>query len=345
MTHRVLKVALLPLLLGLLLGDAAFAGSDRAGNQKHAEAPSELTALEFLIGDWDLTTSFAQSDGSRRQEKARLTARWAMGGMGIAVEETHGYSDGVGGVFVSTVLYSVHPKTRQIVGASNNTLGNRKTREVTVEDDRIVFIQAGELFEGRQGFNRVTLFNISQDRYESRLDACTDSETPCRENTYSYLAERRQPSTRDLGQKAQTEAPKSEVRKLAERYLQHYVDQDLEACAKLLAEDAEFQDSAMRLVGRDRIVEGLGEVFASLTIDDFDTPRWTESGPRLVGVDGTVRFRQDGAFVGQPGIDFHFAIPITVILEIAEGKVIRHLDIVDVPRYMQQLRNQLPESS
>lgn len=343
MTHPAPKVALLALLPSLLLCASAFASADHPGSPKHAEAPVELAALEFLIGDWELTTSFAQADGSRRQEKAQLIARWAMGGMGIAVEETHGYADGAGGVFVNTVLYSVHPKTRQIVGASNNTLGNRKTREVTVEDDRVVFIQAGELFGGRQGFNRVTLFNISPDRYESRLDACTDSETPCRENTYSYLAERRQPSTQDMGQTVETpaDAPKSATLKLAERYLQHYLDQDLEACAKFLAEDAEFQDSAMRLVGRERIVEELGEVFASLTIDGFDTPRWTESGPRLVGVDGTVRFHQDGAFVGQPGTEFHFAIPITVVLEIAEGKVIRHLDIVDVQRYMEQLRNQL----
>ena len=73
--------------------------------------------------------------------------------------------EGVGGSFVSAVLYAVHPETRRIVGASNNTLSNRKRYEVTVEEDRIVIVQSGELFRGRRGFNRNILFNITPNRY------------------------------------------------------------------------------------------------------------------------------------------------------------------------------------
>ena len=58
-----------------------------------------------------------------------------------------------------------------------------------VEADRIVIVQTGELFDGRKGFNRLVFFNISPDRYELRLDACFDSGEPCKENTYSYVAE------------------------------------------------------------------------------------------------------------------------------------------------------------
>jgi hypothetical protein len=158
---------------------------------RHSGAAPELEALEFLIGDWDLTTSFAQAGGSRRESKAQMTARWAMGGFGIAVEETHGYAQVEGGIFVSTALYTVHPETRGVVGASINTLGNRKNYEVTVEDDRIVIFQAGELFRGRKGYNRHVLFNITSDRYELRLDSCVEEGDACTEGTYSYVAERR----------------------------------------------------------------------------------------------------------------------------------------------------------
>ena len=169
----------------------ALADGDKGDHGKHPAAPAELAALEFLIGDWDLTTSFAQADGSRRESQARLTARWALGGFGIVVEETHPYAQVAGGIFVSAVLYTVHPETRQIVGASNNTLGNRKNYEVSVEADRIVITQSGELFQGRQGFNRNVLYNITPDRYELRLDACVEEGEACTEDTYSYVAERR----------------------------------------------------------------------------------------------------------------------------------------------------------
>lgn len=156
---------------------------------RHPEAPPELSALEFLIGDWDLTTSFAQPDESRREAKARLQARYGLGGFGIVVEETHGY--GEGGVFINSVLYTVRPKTRRLVGASNNTLGNRKFYEVTVEKDRLVIIQSGELFRGRKGFNRHTISNITPDRYELRLDSCGEDGETCVEGSYSYVAVRR----------------------------------------------------------------------------------------------------------------------------------------------------------
>ena len=167
-------------------------GAAHAESAKNPEAPPELAALEFLIGDWDLTTSFAQQDGSRREAKARLQARYALGGFGIAVDETHGFGDST---FVSSVLYTVHPKTRRLVGASNNTLGNRKLYDVTVEEDRIVIVQSGELFGGRQGFNRHTISGITPNRYQLRLDACQEDGETCVEGSYSYVAVRRGTST------------------------------------------------------------------------------------------------------------------------------------------------------
>lgn len=205
MHHSALRVALSILLLSHLSVVAAVAsGGPQDG--KHEAAPPELAALEFLVGDWDLTTSFAQADGSRRHTEAHLQARWAMGGMGIVSEEIHSYGDGAGGIFVNTVLYSVSSKSRQIVGVSNNSLGNRKMYDVTVEDDRIIMRQTGELFDGRQGFNRLVFFNISPSRYELSHDACFDGDRPCKENTYSYVATRRPAPTADKAPVAEDDA-------------------------------------------------------------------------------------------------------------------------------------------
>lgn len=187
MSHRIPCNRLVALVLAVVASLASDAQADRV---KSPAAPHELAALDFLIGDWDLTTSFAQPDGSRRQASASLMARYALGGFGISIEETHNYEEGAGGVFVSTVLYVVHPETRRLVGASNNTLGNRKHYDVTVEDERILIVQSGELFDGRAGFNRQVIFNITQDRYELRLDACSDDGATCSEGTYSYVAKR-----------------------------------------------------------------------------------------------------------------------------------------------------------
>ncbi len=160
---------------------------------KHPDAPAELKALAFLVGEWDLTTSFAQADGSRREAKAQLVGRWALNGMAIVVEETHPYPGGANGIFASMVIYTVRPKDGRIVGASNNTLGNRKHYEATVKGDEVHLVQTGELFEGREGFNRHTLHSIGPNSFSLRLDACPESGENCKEGSYSYIAKRRAP--------------------------------------------------------------------------------------------------------------------------------------------------------
>ncbi len=189
MSARALIPALTITLLFLLSGPAVSADADSGRNPA---APDELEALAFLVGDWDLDTSFEQPDGSRRQARARLSARYALGGYGISVEETHPYELGDGGSFVSAVLYTVHPESRRIVGASNNTLGNRKHYDVTVEADRILIHQSGELFAGREGSNRLVFSGMTEDRYEMRLDSCDTTGQTCEEGTYSYVAHRRE---------------------------------------------------------------------------------------------------------------------------------------------------------
>ena len=188
MHHRFVHPVLI-LILSALTAFPATAGE--VG--KHPDAPAELAALEFLVGEWDLTTSFAQADGSRREAKAKLVGRWAMNGMAIVVEETHPYPEGAGGIFAGMVIYTVRPKDRRIVGASNNTLGNRKHYEATVKADEVHLVQTGELFKGREGFNRHTFHSIGPGSFSLRLDACPAKGEDCKEGSYSYAAKRRTP--------------------------------------------------------------------------------------------------------------------------------------------------------
>lgn len=312
----------------LIAGSPAMAAS----HDRQPHPPPELEALAFLIGDWDLETSFAQADGTRRTASARLSARATADGFGLLVEESHPYGDDPYGRFASSVIYMVHPKTRTIVGASNNSLGNRKHYDVTVGDGYITIEQSGELFGGRQGTNRHTLFDISANRYALRLDSCDLDGKNCTEGTYSYIANR-QKQARIAPVKPPAIIQPGSPRAVAQRYLERYAAQDLDALAPLLADDAVFQDSIMHLSGRDQIVAGLGQVFESLTIDGYEAHRWIESGPRLVSADGIARFRQKIQGKGE----LRFEIPMVVVLDISDGRIVRHLDLVDVPAYRAQL--------
>ena len=187
--HHRFSPTLLVLILCVMTALPGFAGEV----EKHPDGPAELKALAFLVGEWDLTTSFAQADGSRREAKAQLVGRWALDGMAIVVEEIHPYPEGDGGIFANMVIYTVRPKDRRIVGASNNTLGNRKHYEVTMKGDEVHLMQTGELFEGRKGFNRHTLHSIGPNSFSLRLDACPESGENCTKGSYSYVAKRRKP--------------------------------------------------------------------------------------------------------------------------------------------------------
>lgn len=142
-----------------------------------------IERIEFWIGEWELKTKINGGGAS----SAVLRARWALGGYGILIEELHSNEESD---FVSTIVYSVDPDTRQIVGASNNTLGNRKNYVVTVKPSELLILQTGEMFQDREGFNILRVFDVKADHYRLELRACSADTDECGDPTYSYVATR-----------------------------------------------------------------------------------------------------------------------------------------------------------
>lgn len=172
-------------LLLLLLATPGFA------NDLDSRTPAPRQVLEnmsFLVGEWKLTTYFLQRDAEPEMRIARLSARYVMQGTGIAVEEIHIMNSG-DGLFMGTAVYTEHPESKQLVGVSNNTLGNRKLLESQEVGDTIVFRQHGELFNDATGYNLHNYTNITEDRYEFSITRCPEGRE-CIEKTYYYVAER-----------------------------------------------------------------------------------------------------------------------------------------------------------
>lgn len=127
---------------------------------------------------------------------------------------------------------------------------------------------------------------------------------------------------------------------LVDAYVSAYVAGDVDALAAHLAEGAEFEDPTMRLLGRDAIRDGLAQVFGDLVIESFDEQRRMRSGARHVLLDGRVRFHHGGEAFGHAG-RLQFDLEMVVLLEVADGEVHAHLDLVDSTAYAEQLREQL----
>jgi len=170
--------------MGLAL--AAGPGKEPPGG-RNPQAPAAIDSLSFLIGDWTLAKRSITNDGEIVKGTATLRARWAMNGYAILVEELHPRPDSE---FASAVLYTVDPETGGVIGVSVNTLGNRKAYRVEVDGDELLIRQGGEMFGGRQGFNRWRIHGISEARYELELSPCDASSGQCDSPIYSYLAER-----------------------------------------------------------------------------------------------------------------------------------------------------------
>ncbi len=159
------------------------------GDLPDERAPEGLADLAFLIGDWRLETSFALSGGGEFKAEGRLLGRYAMGGFGVLVEEVHSAAANPElEIFVGSQLYSIHPESGDVIGVGCNTLGNRKSRRGGMVDGDLVVIESGELFEGRPGINRMTFFNITEDRFELRLERSLDDGATWEDGGYGFVA-------------------------------------------------------------------------------------------------------------------------------------------------------------
>lgn len=190
---RNLLVVLFALCLSLPFVSSA---DERLGSasKRHPEAPAEVAQLEFLLGSWKLDTTFTNADGTVRHTEAELEGSYILSGFGIQTVEVHtpdrtAFPE-VDSTFVVTTIFNYDEDNAQWSGASVNSLGNRKFVDGTFEGGKLVLIQNGKLFRGRQGQNRLTFFNITEDRFELQLDWYDEKTDAWHEGSYGYVATR-----------------------------------------------------------------------------------------------------------------------------------------------------------
>ncbi len=157
-------------------------------NSGHPRSPREIAGMDFLLGQWELATWFVAPDGGETPGQAQLVAAYVLDGMGIEVEQRFP-SDTEAPDFVSTTTYVFNPRLNKIFGVGINTLGNTKTYEVRLEDNKVITLQSGMLFGGRPGINRITYHDIDTDSFEALFEhSGDDGETWVRE--FGYTAAR-----------------------------------------------------------------------------------------------------------------------------------------------------------
>ena len=189
--RTLLVVSVLGLSLSPLFGADEPLGS---ASRRHPEAPAEVAQLEFLLGSWKLYTTFANADGTVRHTEAELEGSYILSGFGIQTVEVHtpdrtAFPE-ADSTFVVTTIFNYDEENAKWSGASVNSLGNRKFVDGTFEDGKLVLIQSGKLFRGRQGQNRLTFFNITRDRFELQLDGYDEKTDTWDEGSYGYVATR-----------------------------------------------------------------------------------------------------------------------------------------------------------
>ncbi len=122
------------------------------------------------------------------------------------------------------------------------------------------------------------------------------------------------------------------TRRVAERYLQAYLDADLEVQRELLAPDVDFQDptaqvygpgSGQPIRGADALLARRARTFANVTDFGLDVETSFVSAHHAVFM-GTTRYTLAG---GQ-----RFAQPAVFVVEVRDGKVTAHRDYVDYSR-------------
>ncbi len=135
------------------------------------DASRELLLIKNLIGKYQVHTYF-QTDNGKFESSAEITVKYALNGYGMSML-SHYWSKNH---FYSELFLNYDEKTKKWVGASINTLGNRKTVEGVFRSDSLILIQKGMLFGGRQGENRMIFYNISPDSFSHSFDSY-DAET------------------------------------------------------------------------------------------------------------------------------------------------------------------------
>jgi len=168
------------------------AGVEISHNTMASHAPEKLRELAFLIGEWSLESTTRMADGSIQIHPGWMSARFGMAGFAVETVSVHppfGPEDF--GHFAGTQIFTIHPETSKIAGVSINSLGNRKTLEGDTFSGEVVTTASGEMFGGGDFMNRTTYFNITADRFETKLEVSSDGGQTWYNNGYTLVASRR----------------------------------------------------------------------------------------------------------------------------------------------------------
>lgn len=158
------------------------------GDIRDPRAGEALAKLDFLVGDWSITSTYSQADGSTTQSEAKMNSRYTMGGFAVEAESIHAFpGDPANNIFVSTHIFMAHPKTERIAAVAINTLGNRKFNDGEFIESDFVVVASGEMFEGSDHLERTRYTNIKDSRFETRSEISEDGGATWRDGGYSAV--------------------------------------------------------------------------------------------------------------------------------------------------------------
>lgn len=158
------------------------------------DAPVGLARMAFVLGDWDIHARFGAAANSRTV-LAKMSGRWTMGGHAIEMQVEYPPFSDEAPAFFGTLLYTGIPGSERLEMVSTNSLANRKQADEIDHDaglgpGSISFLQFGELFGGRQGYNRLIFHGISENEFLFQQDT-RGGDDVWHVNTFSYRAVRK----------------------------------------------------------------------------------------------------------------------------------------------------------
>jgi ketosteroid isomerase-like protein len=128
----------------------------------------------------------------------------------------------------------------------------------------------------------------------------------------------------------------------ATAYAAAYSERDIPTLRALLADEAVFVDPSNHHVGRDKVIASLEQAFAKITGNGDETREVVvfRSGNSFVHV-AFIDFDMLMAVGEQPEREFNFKVDFAMVLDVEDGKIIRHTDYVDTEAFVAQLQSQM----
>nr|WP_314860982.1 nuclear transport factor 2 family protein [uncultured Undibacterium sp.] len=140
------------------------------------------------------------------------------------------------------------------------------------------------------------------------------------------------------------EALSETTEKVANEYVEHYFKREFDSMAKLAAEEVTVDDPTARTiwggqpqVGRKQIYGKMNELFSTFTHLAFRTTRKFFSGEHAIiegELDWTFKAGPEGKEIAIVGL------PLVIVVQVSDGKVISHRDFADYRVFMKQYRAQ-----